>query len=375
MDANRRQRVVKRLPFWKRITHAPEDYLQKIENDIRALDWDTLQEGFSWPLAIGLNILLISVKLGYWLDDPFANVPAVLKQNGSYYSSKSLLPGFATMLSYLQYLLVIVSFLNAIWLFRSKKNYKMLCRNIDDPPSSSNVNMVEIQQNESHWSHKFPGRLLYPYISFFIRGRKPEEHKRQVWEMALWNPSILQRNLFCWYSPAQVLILAGMNSDNFYVFFPLSIMVALQDKEILFGEVYREYNVKFVYPKIFVRKYDKQVSTDTGTDDYEDRSTQFSAIRRSRIPEYPGAHASLSTRSGSTLTTTISDSESDEDEDELDYGEEEQEEEDEEDEEEENDNGSDVGSENDPDVDYDEEGEEPVVPHPTNALEHFEDDY
>ncbi|KAG0049323.1 hypothetical protein BGZ90_007374, partial [Linnemannia elongata] len=97
MEQNRRARIVKRAPLYKRIIDAPEDYLTKVENDLRALDWDLLQEGFSWPLAIGLNVLLTSVKMGYWLDDPLANVPTVLKQDRPYYSSKSMRPGFATL--------------------------------------------------------------------------------------------------------------------------------------------------------------------------------------------------------------------------------------------------------------------------------------
>ncbi|KAF8933990.1 hypothetical protein BGZ58_006010 [Dissophora ornata] len=44
MEANRRPRIVKRVPFWKRLVNAPEDYMMKVENNIRALDWDMLQE-------------------------------------------------------------------------------------------------------------------------------------------------------------------------------------------------------------------------------------------------------------------------------------------------------------------------------------------
>lgn len=51
--------------------------------------------------------------------------------------------------------------MNAIWLFKSKKNYTMLHRNLDERPSSSSAKMVEFQQDESHWSFKFPGKYLY----------------------------------------------------------------------------------------------------------------------------------------------------------------------------------------------------------------------
>ena len=57
MEVNRRPRIVKRAPLWRRIISAPEDYLTKLENDIRALDWDMLQEGFRYcTVAIALTL-------------------------------------------------------------------------------------------------------------------------------------------------------------------------------------------------------------------------------------------------------------------------------------------------------------------------------
>ncbi|KAF9981128.1 hypothetical protein BGZ75_007611 [Mortierella antarctica] len=344
MEVNRRPRIVKRAPLWRRIISAPEDYLTKLENDIRALDWDMLQEGFSWPLALGLNLMLVSVKLGYWLDDPMANVPTVLKYDRSYSSPKALLPGFATL-----------------------------------------------------WP-----LVSYPYISPFIRGAKPQENKRQIWELSVWNPSILCRNLFCWYSPAQVLIMAGLNSDNFHIFLPLSVMVAIQvyilvsvyqsyvkDKQIIFGEVCREYNTKFVYPKVFVRKFDKQVSTgtdtctDTGADMIESgrplrhQEDSFGSLteRKPRMFRHLNVPASSSgTTSGFSAHMSTSPSYSSTEDDNDDEAEEEDDEES--DNSEEGDEGiSNNASEadSDSDVEYDEDGEVPAIPHPTNSLV-FDDD-
>ncbi|KAF9953821.1 hypothetical protein BGZ72_005115 [Mortierella alpina] len=404
MEVNRRPRIVKRAPLWRRIISAPEDYLTKLENDIRALDWDMLQEGFSWPLALGLNLMLVSVKLGYWLDDPMANVPAVLKYDRSYSSPKALLPGFATLLASMQYILVAISIINAMWLFRSKTNYKIMHRELNDRPPSSSVQMVDFQQDVSHWSYRFPGKLIYPYISPFIRGAKPQENRRQIWELSVWNPSILCRNLFCWYSPAQVLIMAGLNSENFHIFLPLSVMVAMQvyvlvsvyqsyvkDKQIIFGEVCREYNTKFVYPKVFVRKYDKQVSTgvDTGTDtgsdtiesdrrlQHQEDSFGSSIERKPRTFRHLNVPASSSgTTSGFSahMSTSPSFSSADDDDNDDDENEDKDEDEDEDEESEDSEDGDADTSNNaseadsDSDVEYDEDGEVPAIPHPTNSL-------
>ncbi|KAG0020115.1 hypothetical protein BGZ80_004751 [Entomortierella chlamydospora] len=339
MEPNRRPRIVKRTPLYKRIIDAPEDYTMKIGNDIRAMDWDMLQEGFS--------------------------------------------------------------FINAFWLFQSRKNYKMLLRDLDDRPSASNTKMVGVQQEEAYWSFRFPGKLMLVNGTGF-HGPKLQENKRHVWEMSIWNPSILSRNLFCWYSPAQVLVMAGMNSDNIHIFLPLSIFVGLQvhllvsvyqsfvkDKQILFEELSREYDAKFVHPRIFVRKSDKQVSTVSTETDISDSSLQSydkedslelvsgCKPRKFQHLSIPRSSFSISSPTGSTRFrdspqllprasySRTSSSESSEDEDEDDDGEDDDGE-DEEDEDASESNDDEEGV--DPDVEYDEEGEEPAVPHPTNAL-------
>ncbi|KAF9207601.1 hypothetical protein BGZ49_000055 [Haplosporangium sp. Z 27] len=247
MEPNRRPRIVKRTPLYKRIINAPEDYTMKIGNDIRAMDWDMLQEGFSWPLAVSLNLLLTSVKMGYWVDDPLANVPTVLRNDRTHYSSKSMRPAFASL-----------------------------------------------------------------------------------------------------------------------------------DKQVLFGEVSREYNVKFVHPRIFVRKFDKQVSTETESDpqlyeqgtsfqstsDRKPRTFQHLSIPASRFSATSSNPLRLRAQPPSKASTSRSSSSdnSEDDDDEESNDDEDEEEEESVSESEDDDDGV------DPDVDFDEDGEEPTVPHPTNAL-------
>lgn len=174
---------------------------------------------------------------------------------------------------------------------------------------------------------------------------------------------------------------------------------------MLFSEVHNEYNIKFVHPIIFVRKYDKQVSTETETDrsdlkyhsyqEHErdqDRSPNFTPEHKQRNFRYlsvpassrgsgsesatnlvrhrkPTAAAVLSsghqTSAKSTSTSSVHSRDEEEDDDEDYDGEEEEEEEEEEGSSE---DGSEDEEESDPDVEYDEEGEEPVRPHPTNSL-------
>ena len=171
--------------------------------------------------------------------------------------------------------------------------------------------------------------------------------------------------------------------------------------------MYNEYNTKFVYPKIFVRKYDKAVSTETDTNDldyypYQDddrSSVTFTPERKQRnfqhltVPASSLGQRSVATSSvryrrssplssglrqrssRSTSTSPVRSEEENEDDEDVDEQENDDDEEEEEEEEEEDDDEEDSSSgdglevdEEDPDVDYDEEGEEPVRPHPTNSL-------
>ncbi|KAG0054720.1 hypothetical protein BGZ83_010615 [Gryganskiella cystojenkinii] len=330
MDETRRPRarVVKKTSWFTRIRNFPEDYFTRIDNDIRALDWDRIQDGTSWPLAVGLNLLLGSVKLGYWLDDPLGNAPSVIKYDRSFYSSSSMSPGFAALLSALQFILIGISFGNAVWLFHSKKNYKLMHRDPEEPPRTSNAKLVEFQrQTKPHWSVRFPWSIIWPYIPSFIKGSRPEERSLQVWEMSLWDPSVLSRNLFCWFSPAQVLIMAAMNADNFHIFVPLSVVVAAQvhfvvavyqtyvkDKQILFGEVCREYDNKFVHPRVFVRKYDKSISTETDNNEFiletyrEDGSVRYQPAKKPaqyQISSLPRVSTSTSTSTSTSMPSNV----------------------------------------------------------------------
>lgn len=46
MEKTRRPRVVKRVPFLKRILNAPGDYSMRAQSRFQAMDWDKLQQGF-----------------------------------------------------------------------------------------------------------------------------------------------------------------------------------------------------------------------------------------------------------------------------------------------------------------------------------------
>ncbi|KAF9427582.1 hypothetical protein BGZ94_004610 [Podila epigama] len=94
MDPPREARIYRRRPFLRRIADIPVDIAVGIQNEIAAFDWDLAQERMSIPLAVGLNALLVWVKLGYWLQDPYADLPRGLKES---FIIPSLSPDFSSL--------------------------------------------------------------------------------------------------------------------------------------------------------------------------------------------------------------------------------------------------------------------------------------
>ncbi|KAF9162397.1 hypothetical protein DFQ26_003576 [Actinomortierella ambigua] len=371
-----KQRLIRARPFYQRWMQAPEDWSLRFLSGIEAQDWDALQNAISYPIVVGLNALMISVNLGYWFDDPMSNVPTILRNTSSSpagsYHTRPLIPGFSTLLTYLKSILVAISILNTLWFASGRRNYRMLQRSL-------------------HYQILGGGRFA-PITS--IAPMTPVRSQTiKVWEMSVWNPSILSRNIFCGFSPAQVLIMAAMDDSNFYLFAPLALFVAtqvyfltstyqayLKDKQILFSEVYREYNQRFVHPRLFVQKFDKQVSAGstcmTDLDDDEDGEEEMAEEeeeedygskvtgtkhRRSRAPPSYWPKVRRSQNEVEDEDDEDDEGEEREEDDILDEVDEEEEDEDEElelEEEDEEDQG---------------EYEAPKTPHPTNSLA-FSDD-
>ncbi|KAG0320942.1 hypothetical protein BG000_003391 [Podila horticola] len=392
MDAPRDSRIYRRQPFLKRMADIPVDCAVKIQNEFAALDWDALQERISGPLVIGLNGLMVWAKLGYWLEDPYSDTPRILKGNQPILRSAGFVPGFSALFgSSIQYILVAISLLNTYWLLTSKKTYTMMDRDYYDPPSSNNARLAELDPQDKPWSEKLPGRLVYPLVAPFLSKSEPEA-KRTVWELSVWNPSVLCLNLFCWFSPAQALVLVGTTMDNLHMTLPIAVAISVQlsylvhffqgyvkDRQLIVAEAYREYDNKFVKPRVFVRKFDR--STTTGTDTSELYAQEGEEVLRFPAPSSSWSNpfrakararatSPLSSRGGFGRVSRSSSLASSTSAEEMEYDEEygEEEEEDEEEKVEEDEDEEEEEDEEEGDYEY----EEPAIPHPSNALE-FDD--
>ncbi|RIA99083.1 hypothetical protein C1645_747942 [Glomus cerebriforme] len=179
---------------------------------------------------------------------------------------------YADSYSTIEYILMILSILNVIYLWLwSYKIYHFFSQNIDETPNIPNVNLVGI---DLPWYAR--NRLgYYMYQQYYeLNYDKPYKEGQKVWEIYIWNPNKFSLNLFYGFSPVQVgifmlmnkgteiysIILVGFLAIQMH-FYTEKFISLIRDKEIIFREVQREYDMKFVKPRVFRQR--KNVETQT----------------------------------------------------------------------------------------------------------------
>ncbi|GBC05153.1 hypothetical protein RclHR1_06060011 [Rhizophagus clarus] len=207
------------------------------------LDLDSWQNIMGCFVAFLLNIILVVMK--YLYVDKYSTV---------------------------EHVLLTLSILNVIYLWWwSYKIYHFFSQKKDEIPNIPNINLVSI---DLPWY----ARNRLGYFIHELSYNKSHSEGQKVWEICIWNPNKFSLNLFCGFSPVQVGILMLTNKGTEIYSILLSGFLALQmyfytekfislvrDKEIVFREIQREYDTKFVKPRLFRRK--KNVVTQTISQD------------------------------------------------------------------------------------------------------------
>ncbi|CAG8517058.1 10777_t:CDS:2 [Ambispora gerdemannii] len=256
----RRQRIVRQPGFWERIFSVPLDYIIMVINEYDSFDWDAWGPFLSLLTAIALNCMLIIVKICYRFDRPeFSFEEKQLADRSSY----------ALKLELAEYGFLITSVVNFIYLAAQNKKYQMFYYQKLEQPLTSNAHLIKFNNDMPSWMDSYYGSIFYFFKS------NTSLSQSQIWELNMWNPSSFSLHLFCYFSPPQVMVLMGLNSENWQYYFPVAAFITLQvyflvkiyttyveDKQVLFGEVTYEYDNKFVYPTIFKKKNDIGTQTD-----------------------------------------------------------------------------------------------------------------
>ncbi|OZJ06270.1 hypothetical protein BZG36_00791 [Bifiguratus adelaidae] len=285
VDMETTKRLVRRPPLWERLKELPEDLYYRVADSLEEQYWDTLSKVISFLSVWTLNGALVTLRLlRSWHEANTTSTPF----------SQGLRPRSTTgtwlgvdvwlWLAVIEWSLIAFSFINAIHVVTSRRRYQMLNNPLNETIASNNARLVDFEQTvEPAWGTRFPGYLVYPIWQYVIRRRRGLIASRKVWELNVWDPPTAWLKVFSWFSPVQVLVFRSMNADNWEIMLPLGCAVGVQvwmlvhqflawgkDRQILYGQVFSEYNHKLVNPRLFQRKYEMATDMGVGTSDNED---------------------------------------------------------------------------------------------------------
>ncbi|PVU98849.1 hypothetical protein BB559_001237 [Furculomyces boomerangus] len=159
--------------------------------------------------------------------------------------------------------------INAISLFSKKKKYQIRGTPKEEWSSMSNIKRVPDTSTRIYNEPKKQKN------SFFLNPNVENSDTNYMYELFIWDPSEFSLNLFCWWSPVQLILICFSDTNNWYYLVPAIFAVGFQmqyvvtefvnlerSKKILVEQVYNEYNEGFVYPRLFKRSREIAILTD-----------------------------------------------------------------------------------------------------------------
>lgn len=256
-------RLVRRQPLAERIKSYlnPLDFLLWLSEEIDSSDWDQWAKNWALPLGIGLNVVFLVARANskgngsQAIDDVFGEEPEV-----------SWLNWFA---SFIVHMLTLLSAFNTFYTFWRKRHYRLFEASIDKAPSTPSAHRVRVDSSPVSSS---PLRFLSNVLSKeTAESRAHPDARRDVWELAIWDPLPISIRLFCLFSPGHVLVyllfLPTLPSDprpsvtivtTLVVATLLSVQLSVlsssfsqqaKDLALVHKEVMNEYDIKFVHPR------------------------------------------------------------------------------------------------------------------------------
>ena len=184
--------------------------------------------------------------------------------------------------------LSLLSFLNAFYTFYRHRHYRLFEGDLDEVPRTPSAHRVRVDSSPVASS---PLRFLSNIIAGeSSEARSHPDPTRDVWEIAVWDPTPLSLRMFCLLSPGHVLVywlfLPAAISDPRPSVTVLTTMVLgcvlsaqlylmqsnfsqqSKDSSIIHKEVMNEYDTKFVHPRTqpLMRDVGTQFSLHTPSD-------------------------------------------------------------------------------------------------------------
>jgi hypothetical protein len=165
--------------------------------------------------------------------------------------------------------MAFASIVNAFYTFSKKRHYRLFENSIDNNPATPSAQRVRVDS-----SPMMPSPLRYIARALSTESAHSRAHpdaQRDVWELAIWDPSPLCLRLFTLFSPGHVLVywlfLPTQLSDprpsvTIVTTIVLTALLSVQmsfisssykqqvkDQKVVHKEVFKEYDTKYVQPR------------------------------------------------------------------------------------------------------------------------------
>ncbi|KAF1813152.1 hypothetical protein P152DRAFT_457509 [Eremomyces bilateralis CBS 781.70] len=254
-------RLVRRAPLMERLQAYlnPWDFLLWLLEELNSNDWDEHQKRWALPIGVVLNLVFMVAKANSsngGRDDVF----------GEYDSGGGL---GAWLCEFLVLVLVVFSAANAFYTFYRRRHYRLFENPINEIPATPSAQRVRVDSSPVSSPLRFLSNIIGPTTA---QGRAHPDPEKEVWQVAVWDPTPICLRLFCLFSPGHVLVyylflpttpldprpsvtvfttmlLSGLLSTQLTL---VRVFFAEQSKDSAFihKAVMNEYDLKFVRPNL-----------------------------------------------------------------------------------------------------------------------------
>ncbi|KAL8858509.1 MAG: hypothetical protein Q9178_005007 [Gyalolechia marmorata] len=257
-------RLVRRRPLLERISAwlNPLDFLLWLSEGFDSSDWEQWQKDWSTTIGVVLNITFLIAR---------ANTGSRTRRKGDdVFGDDDVYAGFTAWLAtFIVHILSLLSLANTAYTFYRRRHYRLFESSIDAVPSTPSAHRVRVDSSPVSSS---PLRFLSSMLAADnAESRSHPDATRDVWELAVWDPTPLSLRIFCLFSPGHILV--------YWLFLPTAttdpkpsttvattiVLVVLLSTQLLFlqssfsqqskdstvvhKEVLNEYDTKFVHPR------------------------------------------------------------------------------------------------------------------------------
>ncbi|CAI5759483.1 unnamed protein product [Candida verbasci] len=288
----RRQSLITKIQSW------PFDFWLYINEIKNSINWDDYHLNIALPLGISLSVILLIVTniLNYYKSISYISNNMlfdtneynklknhIIKKNIVYNEENNFTNSILYLFNLISVLIILISLINTCNIFTSKRNYNLLyCKK---KPNSSSTLRTSI--------YKFS--IIIEILDFVLNlfhkqdheddESSEEEEKEEndevddsIWQLNVWDPSKFSLYLFIVLNPITSFLIYFNNSNNsllnlissltlisvFNYLLISKFLNLINDKQIIYQEMFKEYNFKFVKQKTNIPKKDTMIDATQG---------------------------------------------------------------------------------------------------------------